>query len=219
MKARGCRQVKSLLAPVAQPFAYSEFELYAAHDRFSVNQAEVLESFYPIREDILKYAVGTSILRLSDEAMPEGEPNEALFKLLYYSLSFLAYSESEPEDLLIGFLAKYLNVIGYRPSLVTCAKCQKSLLNEQQVFYSPENGGAICESCAGNDKNVSKTALEAVRRILLLQDDELRRVRLKTALRKEIMDILSMQVEFSFEYGDKALSFYTEFCRQSGKTL
>ena len=80
VKARGCRRVKSPLASVAQIFTYAEFELYLSHDKYVVNNASVNESFFPIREDIERYAVGSSMLQLCHDAVQEDEPSENLFR-------------------------------------------------------------------------------------------------------------------------------------------
>ena len=60
------------------------------------------------------------------------------------------------------------------------------------------------------------TALEALRRMLRLEDDGMRRVRLTEGLRRELSAMLLSQVETSLEYGVHALSFYTDLRRRDG---
>lgn len=121
-KARGCRRPASPLLPAAQPFVYGEFELFAGRDKYTVNQCAVEESFFPIREDIDRFAVGSAMLQLAHEAVQEREPNRPLFSLLYHALSFLAYAEPlDPVDLFLCYLLRYLNTIGYCPAVTSCA--------------------------------------------------------------------------------------------------
>ena len=126
-KARGCRKPTSALLPCAQMFVYGAFELYCAHDRYTVNACEVKESFFPIREDIRRFGIGTAMLQLAQEAVQENEPNEALFSLLYHGLSFLAYGKSEPDDLLCCFLLRFLQSTGFCPSIARCALCGRDV--------------------------------------------------------------------------------------------
>ena len=84
------------------------------------------------------------------------------------------------------------------------------------MYYAAGAGGAVCAACASGAREVSKTALEALRRMLRLEDDGMRRVRLTEGLRRELSAMLLSQVETSLEYGVHALSFYTDLRRRDG---
>jgi len=215
-KARACRKPTSPLLPAAQPFVFGEFELFQSKEKCTVNQCAVRESFFPIREDIVRFGIGSAMLHLAHEAVQEHEPNKPLFSLLYHALSYLAYGQIEPEDLFLCFLVRYLNTIGYCPAITACAHCGRDIRADIHVYYAAQTGGAVCAACAFGAREISKTALEAVRRMLLLQDDEMQRVKLTPALRKELTDALLSQVGHSLEYGVRALSFYTDLTRQTG---
>ena len=95
------------------------------------------ETFYPIREDYERFSIGSVILRLCHDAAPENEPNEALFSLLYHTLSFLSYGQSDPQDLFCCFLIRYLNTIGYRPSITACAQCGRDIvITSYSIHYT-----------------------------------------------------------------------------------
>ena len=203
-KARGCRKPQSPLVNVCQPFVFGQFEIYTGKEKATINACEVKETFYPIREDYERFSVGSAMLRLCHDAAPENEPNEALFSLLYHALSFLAYGKSNPQDLFCCFLLRFLNTIGYRPSITTCAQCGRDIKNDAIVRFSPR-GGAICAACALQGEPVSKTALEGMRRMLLLEDAEMDRVKLSDAIRAEIFRALTAYTEASLEFGARAM--------------
>ena len=203
-KARGCRKPQSPLVNVCQPFVFGQFEIYTGKEKATINACEVKETFYPIREDYERFSVGSAMLRLCHDAAPENEPNEALFSLLYHALSFLAYGKSNPQDLFCCFLLRFLNTIGYRPSITTCAQCGRDIKSDAIVRFSPR-GGAICAACAQQGEPVSKTALEGMRRMLLLEDAEMDRVKLSDAIRAEIFRALTAYTEASLEFGARAM--------------
>ena len=60
--ARGCRRPKSPLLPAAQPFVYGEFELFVSKDRAAVNQVNIQEPFFPLREDAERFAAASSAM-------------------------------------------------------------------------------------------------------------------------------------------------------------
>ena len=189
-KARNCRKPTSKLLTCAQPFVFGEFELFSGIDRITVNACDVRETFYPLREDIDRFMVASVCTSLCNNVIERESPDEALFSLLYHVLSFLAYSDSDPKDLLIAFLMHYLDHAGYRPSLTRCAVCRRDVRADPVLFFSPEAGGVICAACPHGGKPVSKLSLEAMRRILLLEHDALKKVVLTPALREEMLSLL-----------------------------
>jgi DNA repair protein RecO (recombination protein O) len=203
-KARGCRKPQSPLVNACQPFVFGQFEIFTGKERATINACDIRETFYPIREDYERYSIGSVMLRLCHDAAPENEPNEALFSLLYHSLSFLAYGVSNPQDLFCCFLARFLNTIGYRPSITACAQCGRDIRSDAIVRFSPR-GGAVCNACVQHGEPVSKTALEGMRRMLAMEDADMDRVKLSDAVRGEIFRALSTYTENSVEFGARAL--------------
>lgn len=203
-KARGCRKATSALLPACQPFVFGQFELYNSKDKYVVNQCEIKETFFPLREDYKRFAYGTALLQLANHAVQENEPNEALFSLLYHALSYLAYGAGAPEDLLCCFLIRFLDRIGYRPAITVCARCGRDIRSDARLFFSPELGGVCCAACASHARPIGKTALEALRRMLLLSDVDMDKVRLTEALRGEILPALTGYVAHSLDYGARA---------------
>ena len=189
-KARNCRRPTAPLLACAQPFVFGEFELFMHSDRISVNGCDVRETFYPLREDVDRFMTASAVTRLVNAVIERESPDRELFSLLYHILSFLAYTESDPKDLLIAFLMHFLDHVGYRPSLTHCAVCARDIRADAVLFYSAKIGGAVCSACPHEGKPVSKLALEAMRRILLLPHDALSRVALKEPLRRELLCIL-----------------------------
>jgi DNA repair protein RecO (recombination protein O) len=217
VKAQGSRRPKSRLFAAAQPFVYGEFLIYKSQGKYALDSCETHESFYPIREDYGKFAAGSAMLSLCNEAIREDEPNEPLFSLLYHSLSFLAYGDSDARDMLICFLIRYLDALGFRPSVTACARCGADLRSEKQLAFSPEAGGALCPSCSAGAPPVSALSLEAMRRMLLLGDSELNKARLPEKVREQLWTSLSACVRFVLDEPLKILSNLNEALRYGGQ--
>lgn len=206
-KARGCRRPTSALLACAQPFVYGEFELYQGRDKSVVNQCEIKESFFPLREDVAKFAIGSVMLQFAQEAVQVNEPNAPLFSLLYHALSFLSYGKADPNDLLLAFLIRFLDRVGYRPAITACARCGRDVRGDKRLYFSPRQGGTVCAACAANAREASVLALESMRRMLLLADEEMDRVKLTEPLRREISVLLPEYTEHAIDYGARALQF------------
>lgn len=206
-KARGCRKPTSALLAGCQPFVYGQFELYVSHDKFTVNQCAVKETFFPLREDYRRFAAASAMLQLAHDAVQENEANPPLFSLLYHALSYLCYGSVAPMDLTCCFLIRFLNIVGYRPTITACAHCARDIRSDAVLRFSPRTGGVVCAACAPSDATpIGKTSLEALRRMLLLADDEMDRVKLTDALRAELLPTLQNYASATLDYGAKALA-------------
>ncbi len=208
-RARGCRRPKSPLLACSQPFVFGEFQIFAGKDRYSIDQCDVRETFYPIREDMDRFAVGSMMLSLSQHAVQEGESNSDLFSLLYHGLSFLCYGEAEPLDIGLCFATRYVQATGFCPVITYCSACGADLRTMHTVCFDPRTGGALCDDCAkleGAPNSVSCLTLEAMRRMLLMEDKDMDRVRLPDSVRYELHTLLEQYCAHVFERESKPLA-------------
>lgn len=208
-KARNCRKATSPLLACTQPFTYGEYQLFYHKNKYIIDQGEVLESFYPLREDVEKYAAASLCGALCLEAVQAEESSEDIFSLLYHTLSFLTYGDSAPADLSAAFLIRFLALVGFRPAITQCAVCGRDLREDPTIRFLGDKGGAVCAACSPVGRRIGKTALEAMRRMLLLDDDQLGRVKLKEPLRSEV---LSHMIPYAISYlpgVEKAAALFT----------
>lgn len=209
-KARNCRKPTAPLLACAQPFVYGEYTVFFSQDRGTLNSCDIKENFYSLREDPDRFLAASACARLCQSVIEPEMPNETLFSLLYYTLSFLAYADIDPKDMLCGFLVHYLDRIGYRPALTFCAKCRRDVRADSILYFSPQAGGTVCAACVQGEKRISKLALEAMRRILLLPDEDLKKIRLTEELRDELMRILTDTVEEALGREDRGVQILRE---------
>jgi DNA repair protein RecO (recombination protein O) len=200
-KARGCRRPKSPLLPCAQPFVFGEFQLYAGKERYTIDQCDVRESFYPLREDVERLAAGYAMLALTQTVIQQNQSNPGMFSALYHALSFLCYGDTHAVDMVICFIVRFLETNGVCPALTTCACCGESLLGARESRFSVIAGGAVCLACAaeGNALFVELLSLEAMRRMRRLADADMGRVKLPPAVRRELLRLLTAYMEYTLD--------------------
>lgn len=202
--ARGCRRPKSPLLGGSEPFVYGEFALFErSGGKYTVDACDIRESFYPIREDVSRFAGGMSMLMLTEKS-GVSENAEALFSLLYYALSYLSYGQVDAADITICFFLRALSLLGLRPALTECACCGKDLRTQKQLRFAPQLGGAVCASCGGAGNPILPLSLEAMRRMLLLADEDMAKVRLPEAVRAELKGAMRAYASYILEYDFKS---------------
>ena len=208
-KARNCRKATSPLLACTQPFTYGEYQLFYHKNKYVIDQGEVLESFYPLREDVDRFAAAALCGALCQEGVQAEESSEAIFSLLYHTLSFLTYGDNDPGDLAACFLIRFLALVGFRPAITHCAVCGRDHREDPVIRFLPDRGGAVCMACSPVGRRISKTALEAMRRMLLLDDDQLGRVKLKEPLRAEILSHLVPYAKLYLPGIEKAAALFS----------
>ena len=95
--ARGCRRPKSPLVNAVEPFVSGEYQLYFRKDRYSIDQCQILESFYELRTDYDRLLHGVYWLKLLEAALMPEVAAPQLFMITLRALAHLNYSDLPPE--------------------------------------------------------------------------------------------------------------------------
>lgn len=143
--ARGAYRPKSQIIANTQPFSYNEYQLFKGKNFFYLNQADILDSFYSIRERIERVAYGYYILELIDKGVPEEQENEKIFKLLIKGLTVLSTLNEDYLKFIVAYELKFISFLGYKPYLDKCVLC--GCPNKNNIKFSIYEGGIICDNC------------------------------------------------------------------------
>lgn len=198
--ARGCRRPNSPLLPASELFVYGEFVLYEKQGKYSVNSCDVRESFYPLRQHMDRFYGGAHMLEVTNGLAEDGANCGELLRLLYYALTYTAYTESDPVDMAVVFTAKSLAAMGYTPAITHCAACGDDIRKLPRMGFEPAAGGAVCGACMAPDcLRISPLSLEALRRMLLLPAEDMRRVVLPVRVRGELSSAMLAYAEHILE--------------------
>ena len=143
--ARGAYRAKSQLIANTQPFSYNNYYFFKGKSFYYINQADIIDSFYPIRENIHRVMYGSYLLELIDKSTLEEEENEKLFLLLIKGLTLLSRLEEDFLKFILAYELKYISFLGYRPFLECCVVCNRKKFSSFK--FSIDNGGIICSNC------------------------------------------------------------------------
>lgn len=158
--AKGVRKTKSRFGSRLEPISHVAVQLYEGRELDTVTQAETIDHFRPIREDLHRVARATALLEVVDQVAQEGEANAALYRMLVGALRSLA-ARSSPL-LVTGFYWKLLSLEGFHPMLDECAGCGS---DGPFVAFDLTEGGVLCRSCR-RGQPVSEEAIALLRHIL-----------------------------------------------------
>ena len=145
--ARGCRKPRSPILNASEMFALGDFELYQKGAHLTVISANLIETFYPLRQDFDRLAVGTYLLGVAEAFIQPGIPAQELFMLLLHTLSRLTFSDQPWKPLVAGFLLHLSASEGFKPRLQHCIHCGKRLTEAESTWFDQHEGGLVRRDC------------------------------------------------------------------------
>ncbi len=152
VKARGALRKGCKYGAAAQVLCYSEMTLFGNAGKWSINEAETIEQFLPLREDIGALALGMYIAEMLEAVSDEDLPNPELLQLGLNSLYALSRGIFPQRHVKAVFELKLMCLCGFAPQLDVCPVCGKA--PEDPVFSL--NGGSIhCRGCPPGTPGVS----------------------------------------------------------------
>ena len=159
--AKGVRKPRSRKAGHLEPFTRVSLQLARARDLPIITQAETLEAYIPLREDLLMPTYAAYVVELLDRFTYEEGENRGLYRLMANTLSRL--SAGHNPDLVIHFYElRLLDLVGFRPHLFHCANCGREIQAQDQ-FFSPEHGGVLCPDCGRGILGVRPVSMNALK--------------------------------------------------------
>ncbi|KAF0110905.1 MAG: DNA repair protein RecO [Chloroflexi bacterium] len=159
--AKGVRKMKSRKAGHLEPFSHSTLMLAKGHDLWIVTDAETIDAFTRLRENLQLMTHAAYVIELVDRFTYEEGQNWQLYKLVVDTLTRL----TETEDTFIPtryYEMRLLDLLGFRPMLFECAACRKGIIAEDQ-FFSAEHGGALCPNCGARADCSRLISMDALR--------------------------------------------------------
>lgn len=166
-KARGALRKGSRICAATQQLTYSELTVFENRGRLTVNEAEIIEPFSALREDIGKFALGCYFAECIDGFGVEDQSEPALLQLALNALFALSRDLYPAEQIKAAFELRLMCLAGYEPNLLCCTACGKE--TPEEPLLGIEDGTLCCRGCRkvsdGGFTLLTAGALEASRYI------------------------------------------------------
>jgi DNA repair protein RecO (recombination protein O) len=198
---KGARKLRSRKAGHLEPFTRVKLQLAQSRDLPIVTQAESIEAYAPLHEDLIRLGYGSYVLELVDRfAYEDGHPASDLFKLTAETL-FRIVSEPDAWIALRHFELRVLDFAGFRPQLFHCANCENAIEPVDQ-FFSFASGGVICPRCGQGLPNVSNISVEALKYLRHFQRStyhESKRAKPHESIQREVEALMQGYIQYMLE--------------------
>ena len=215
--AKGARKPSSRKSGHVELFSHGQFMVAVGRELDIVTQAETLEPFLPLREDLLRATYAYYVAELADAFTAERDENGHLFRLLIDAFGWLCTADD------LALAARYyelhlLGLVGYQPQLFACVGCTNPL--EPEVSYlSAADGGVLCPKCGHNWMGATELSVNALKVLRFLQTrgwETCRLLRLNPATQTEIERVMNGYITYHLERKLKSVDFIHRLRRQMG---
>lgn len=156
----GARLPKSRFAMVAHPFVVGTYQYYQKGDLSTLNNADIDEAHYHLREDLDKLFIGTYMLELIEVSIEDGDHVPRLFDLVTHALSALEKTDA-PKVLKLIYTLKVIQRLGFEPQILNCSVCGTDE-NLMSVF-SVRSGGVVCRDCLPEVMDAKRVSLDSLK--------------------------------------------------------
>ncbi|MDD2413841.1 MAG: DNA repair protein RecO [Eubacteriaceae bacterium] len=161
--AKGVRRKKNSLSVATQLFALSRIVYYPGKNFAQINEASLIQAFYPLRQNVGKMALASYLLELIDGFYDVYQGDEAILKVVTHILYYLSENKAQNDEALIAaFQLKLSGVQGIGPVLDRCVGCNAT---KGINAFSIKEGGVICAQCGIDTK--AEVLSESERQVML----------------------------------------------------
>ncbi len=144
-KIKGVKKSGAKLKFASEPFCFAEFIFSKKGDMRTVTGASLIDSFYPLREDIVRFFAAGTVVEFVKRFAKENLVSSQMFLLTVDALKKIAYGEDSPRSVLAEFLLSALKIVGYGLTLDGCTKCGK--MPAAKIYFDGFSGEFFCEQC------------------------------------------------------------------------
>ncbi len=214
--AKGIRKPTSRKGGHLELFAHSRLLIAKGRNLDIVTQAELIEPFDSLREDLSRIGYAFHVAELVSRFTDEGIENRALFDLLRDALGWIARSEN------LAVTSRYielhlLSYLGFRPQLFRCVQCNEEI---QPVtnYLSNDEGGILCPRCGEyrpRTRAISMPALKVLRFVQTHDYATCRRLQLRPAVTTELEAVLDQLLTHHLEAKLRSLAFVRQLRRET----
>jgi len=148
--AKGAKKPKSKLGARIQMFIANKIQLFEGKNLDTIGQAQSLNTFSKIRNDLDKISYSMYIAELVNNfcsKLYQDVESEKIYDLLYCAYNKVQNAISKKEILftILRFQIHLMNILGWELDFNYCSNCQKKL--DDDSIFSYQLNGFLCSDC------------------------------------------------------------------------
>ena len=206
--SRGAKKTKSKKLAATSLMAYADFTFVKTKDAYSVEDAQVKEVFFELRQDVEKMALAQYFCELAYEFCDEEYESEEVLRLFLNALWLLKSNKKTPLFVKSVTEMRLMSLSGYMPALLGCDKCGE--YESATMYFSAENGKIYCENCLPVCQRycINASVIQAMRYVTLSDFEKIFSFTLKDETLAKFAEVCESYLLHKTQRKFKTLDFY-----------
>lgn len=150
----GALRPNNSLMLVTEKYVESDFQLELNKNNYYIKSGQIRNSNLDLGKNPENFLVGEIISEVILLTMPENLVDETIYDLTIKTFEILRSNTVTPSLIRIGFLIKYISLLGFKPNLSSCTHCGTKKI--RGLYFSNEIGGILCEKCLESIQDYGK---------------------------------------------------------------
>ncbi|MDR1630108.1 MAG: DNA repair protein RecO [Oscillospiraceae bacterium] len=207
--AKGAKRPRHRLHAGTGLLCYANLSVFRSpKDVYSVNEAEVVEIFFGLRDNIEKLSLAHYFCELATLFSPEGDSAEEQLRLILNSLFMLEKDRRPPLMLKAIMELRLMTAAGYMPNLVACDNC--GAYESPTMYFQINEGRLLCGNCPpkGGAVALPLALVNAMRHIAFTEMKELYQFSLPDGCYAQLADVTEQFLRSRISHPFATLDFY-----------
>ena len=183
--AKGARRKKSPFEAALDLIAICRIVLLhkSSQSLDILTEAKLQRRFRSSARDLERHYTGLYLIELLNLLTEEADPHEDLFDAAVSAIEAIDADQTgdlndeiaSPQDALIRFELRMLELLGHLPMLTHCVDCGREKTTIHRVQFGLNRGGIICQNCRPGKTNIVSLSSEGLELMLNLTKKKLHR--------------------------------------------
>lgn len=143
--ARQAKRLQNRKLSSTQMLSYSRLSIYKGREKYIINDAWPIESFFDLRRDMERLSLAQYFCELAITLAPEESEAGDFLRLMLNALYFLSKGQRPGLQLKAVVEMRMLALAGYMPDLVCCRGC--GCYEADVMYFLPRSGVIVCGDC------------------------------------------------------------------------
>lgn len=210
---RGAKSVKNRKNSSTGMFCFSKLSLYKTKDTYIIDEAEPIELFFDLRNDLEKLSLAQYFAELVLTLVQEDESAEEYLRLILNSLHFLAKNKMPNEQVKAITELRLMCIAGFMPNLIACDRCGE--YETENMYFDVEDGLLYCDNCVTSDMlfQLDIGLVKALRHIAFSDFEKIYSFKMEEYALPDLSYVTEKYLLSKLQRNFKTLEFYKEITR------
>lgn len=206
------KKVDKGFASATQLFVYGDFILTSFKDTYRMVNAEIIEMFHGIRNDLDRLSYASYMMEFLQYVTQPMLAQPELLRLALVTLQALSREGVDYHLVRRIYELRALGELGFAPQMLACIECGEVLkeAEDEKYFFSAEAGGLVCGSCKSYYHDliaISYSTRYTMQYILTAKMKQLYHFTVTKAIQKQLDEVCNQYVPYYVDRSFKTLEF------------